>query len=374
MTAGVSGNCPRCKTVAPGWMTTFADMALLLMAFFALMFSFMTVSENEQARFANSVRSSLGTYRQDVPTSPRISDEFTGYDYYDVPLTKSPEGFGVKASEANPVDIMGLVGGAGLVDLNSDLENILLELKDVFSEQMVRGEVKVKVDGENIVIELRSSVVSGGSTGYAPKFPPGLVVTNEVLAFSAAIAKVQKKTSIDLVVINKSVADQNATRPIDQTDQYLEYLYRILSTMFTKEISSDEVFIDVREDELLFRIAQTSAFLSGRSDLNSEMTERIVKLGGVLKTDNARVRIEGHSDSVPIIFSRRFTSNWDLSASRAAAVAEILIDTFGPDYGGSFEIVGLADTVPLTSNKTELGRSSNRRIDIFIKSPQLAES
>ena len=77
------------------------------------------------------------------------------------------------------------------------------------------------------------------------------------------------------------------------------------------------------------------------------------------------MRIEGHTDNIPVAFSETFNSNWDLSAARAASVASYLTDRSGL-ASERVEVIGFADTVPLASNDSADGRSRNRRIEIRI--------
>jgi chemotaxis protein MotB len=77
------------------------------------------------------------------------------------------------------------------------------------------------------------------------------------------------------------------------------------------------------------------------------------------------VRIEGHTDNIPVGFSDTFASNWDLSAARAASVAAYLTEESElPDE--RVEVMGFADTLPIASNDSSEGRSRNRRIEIRI--------
>ena len=77
------------------------------------------------------------------------------------------------------------------------------------------------------------------------------------------------------------------------------------------------------------------------------------------------ITIEGHTDNVPIAFSERFRTNWDLSAARSAAVADYLLAN--ADIGdGRITVSGYADTKPIASNDNSTGRSRNRRIEIIV--------
>jgi chemotaxis protein MotB len=78
------------------------------------------------------------------------------------------------------------------------------------------------------------------------------------------------------------------------------------------------------------------------------------------------MRVEGHSDNVPI-HNAVFSSNWDLSTARAMAVAMMLLNESGVDPK-RMSIAGYGQYHPAASNDTPEGRRANRRVDIVIVS------
>ncbi|MGE5409411.1 MAG: flagellar motor protein MotB, partial [Clostridiales bacterium] len=88
------------------------------------------------------------------------------------------------------------------------------------------------------------------------------------------------------------------------------------------------------------------------------------RLASVIKTLPNDIRIEGHTDNVPIKASV-YASNWHLSVARALNTAYYLINSQGlsPE---KVSIVGYSEYRPVTTNKTSDGRRSNRRVDIVI--------
>lgn len=78
-------------------------------------------------------------------------------------------------------------------------------------------------------------------------------------------------------------------------------------------------------------------------------------------------RIEGHSDNVPVgpSLQEQYPSNWELSASRAAAVLRRLIEAHGMDPG-RFAVIGYGPTRPTASNDTASGRRQNRRVRVAV--------
>ncbi len=53
-------DCPKCKKFAPAWMTTFADMSTLLMALFAILYSFAEQDEKSKALMLGSLNAQFG--------------------------------------------------------------------------------------------------------------------------------------------------------------------------------------------------------------------------------------------------------------------------------------------------------------------------
>jgi chemotaxis protein MotB len=76
------------------------------------------------------------------------------------------------------------------------------------------------------------------------------------------------------------------------------------------------------------------------------------------------IRLEGHTDAVPIQ-TARFRSNWDLSAARAISVMALLDERYHIARG-RMAVMGYADTMPIADNETEQGREQNRRVDIVV--------
>ncbi len=78
----------------------------------------------------------------------------------------------------------------------------------------------------------------------------------------------------------------------------------------------------------------------------------------------AEVRVEGHTDDVPI-HTARFPSNWDLSAARAVAVARYFQSAGLP--ADRLAATGYGENRPVATNDTPEGRTANRRVEILLK-------
>ena len=105
-------------------------------------------------------------------------------------------------------------------------------------------------------------------------------------------------------------------------------------------------------------------FESGSAQMKSASQPAFDRIANLLRQHNDRLRIEGHTDDVPI-HTAQFPSNWELSTSRATEIVRILIvrDGFAPDR---LSAAGYGEYHPVATNLSAEGRGMNRRVDIVI--------
>lgn len=104
-------------------------------------------------------------------------------------------------------------------------------------------------------------------------------------------------------------------------------------------------------------------FTSAHATLSPSAQEILVRLADVLKRFPNPIRVEGHTDNVPIR-SAAFLSNWELSAARAATVVHLLMSAgVSPQR---MAVIGLGEYRPVADNKNEAGRNRNRRVQLII--------
>lgn len=124
--------------------------------------------------------------------------------------------------------------------------------------------------------------------------------------------------------------------------------------------------INVSEDQrrIVIRVEDKGSFPSGSAQLTWEFEGLLLDMAEVLADMPGDLAVEGHTDNIPIR-TERFFSNWDLSAARAAAVANVLLarDQVSPER---LRVTGLADTRPRVTNTTADNRAKNRRVEIII--------
>lgn len=104
-------------------------------------------------------------------------------------------------------------------------------------------------------------------------------------------------------------------------------------------------------------------FPTGVAEISESARPTLRRLADILQPFPNPVRVEGHTDNVPIR-TNRFPSNWELSAGRAASVVRLFEDA-GIDPI-RLAAIGLGEHRPVGDNETREGRNRNRRVVIVI--------
>jgi len=159
----------------------------------------------------------------------------------------------------------------------------------------------------------------------------------------------------------------------DAETQSLRDAQQAIQKALNPEIERNEVSMSMRSDGLAISLKEIGFFDSGTATIRPDALDAISRLAAVLKQRPEHLRIEGHTDDVPI-HNSRFASNWELSASRATEMIRLLITQHGLDPG-RLSAAGYAEFHPIAPNGTAAGRAQNRRVDIVVLTPiQLANS
>lgn len=133
----------------------------------------------------------------------------------------------------------------------------------------------------------------------------------------------------------------------------------------------EAVHVEYTERGVVIRFADRVLFDLGRADLKPEAVEILDQLVGLLRTVPNPVRVEGHTDDLPIN-NERFPSNWELSTARATNVIKYFIEKHGLDPT-KFSAAGYGEYRPLVPNDSMENRALNRRVDIVLLRLDLAE-
>jgi chemotaxis protein MotB len=144
----------------------------------------------------------------------------------------------------------------------------------------------------------------------------------------------------------------------------LAQLQKVLENTLAAEIKSKEIAIHRDPDGLVISLREAGFFESGSARMKSTSQATFDRIATLLRQHGCTIRVEGHTDTVPI-HNTQFSSNWELSVSRATEIVRLLIvrDGYLP---GRLSAAGYAEFHPVASNATAEGRSLNRRVDVVV--------
>lgn len=145
-----------------------------------------------------------------------------------------------------------------------------------------------------------------------------------------------------------------------------------LREKFQGEIAERNVEIEQLKDQLTVRVLDRILFRSGSADILPEGESVLNKLGGVFSEIEDYIRVEGHTDVVPISerLKARYASNWELSAARASSVVRY----FEHGHGISplrMEAVAFSQYRPVAVGDTAEELARNRRVEIVLTAPKV---
>ncbi|MBD0315683.1 MAG: OmpA family protein [Nitrospiraceae bacterium] len=127
----------------------------------------------------------------------------------------------------------------------------------------------------------------------------------------------------------------------------------------------DVIHLTERVDgSIVITIPDQVLFNSGEAAVRPEALPFLQGLAEAMIELNRQVRVEGHTDNVPI-HSALFPSNWELSATRAVIVVRVLTELYGVP-ATHLAALGYADSRPVTHNLNPAQRAKNRRVEVII--------
>ncbi len=148
----------------------------------------------------------------------------------------------------------------------------------------------------------------------------------------------------------------------------LKNTYDELVDKLENEIERGEITISELQGKLTVNMVERILFDSGKADIKEKGLEVLTRVGRILAEATDRdIRVEGHTDNVPISprLQEKFPTNWELSTARATNVVHFLQNNskIAPERLIS---CGYGPYRPVNSNETAEGRAQNRRIQIVL--------
>jgi chemotaxis protein MotB len=149
-----------------------------------------------------------------------------------------------------------------------------------------------------------------------------------------------------------------------QVKDDLDRIRRELEQTLASQVASHTVSIQMGRDGLVVSLREAGFFDSGSATPKPDALPTLRKVAASLGQKPYDLRIEGHTDSLPI-HNAEFDSNWELSTARATQIARLLLDlkTVPADR---ISVAGYAEFHPVASNDTPEGRAENRRVDLVV--------
>ena len=184
---------------------------------------------------------------------------------------------------------------------------------------------------------------------------------NDPMPFSTvqAIENVERNSELGRIASSPTEALAGSSRETDMATLRSE-----LEQALHGEIALRQVSLHRDTDGLVISLREFGFFDSGSATVKPQSLPALDRIASILAIRTCGLRIEGHTDNVPI-HTAHMSSNWELSTARATELIRILI----MDHGfapARLSAAGYAEYHPIASNVTIQGRAQNRRVDIVI--------
>ena len=237
---------------------------------------------------------------------------------------------------------------------------------DVLKYKQVAGALKLAFGVQRIV---KATEIPKGTSVIAKQYSPGKPTEVTPLEIMREKTTDDTKTNLDYTDSKskndggmgeaeaQKIADQMAQREAQAEAEELQ-------DELAAAIGDGLLEIEAFNDRVLIRIRERGSFGSGQAELKSEFLPILKLIADVLNQRDGHFIIAGHTDDIPIE-TRRFRSNWDLSAARAASVVHFFIQEGNIDPE-RMEVRALSDNEPIVPNDSWENRAINRRVEISV--------
>jgi len=254
---------------------------------------------------------------------------------------------------------------ARLSDINAlNTENTQLSDKLQDTENNLRKEKAAREALETDVARLRAEKEELMRTNEL------LLTANKDINKSVAEISREKLMAIkekDRIIDGLTQEKMNAIKERDRVIEEQKHSYDNVVSELTEEIKKGEIAVRQLKDKLTLTMVEKILFDSGKADIKTNGKKVLDRVAEILKNiTDKQIRIEGHTDNVPIgpVLAGKFPTNWELSTSRATTVVRYLQEKgVSPAF---LNAAGYSEYRPVESNETDEGKAKNRRIEIVL--------
>ncbi|MEM9435505.1 MAG: OmpA family protein [Pseudomonadota bacterium] len=369
---------PRCPPAgSPAWMSTFADIAILLMAFFVLILSFAEFNQPKFKLVSGSLQLAFGVQRDqpvmeqpkgttilslDFSPSPELS--VTEQLTQDTTDTTQPEIVSQSESEEDGTGPEG--NGQSESDSETEEERSLREALEALAQKLRQALVP-----DGVEVETRDgAVVVDFEDTDREDVPERISEVAELLAElpeeEAVVAEavlLQGLTENLSDLARAAQAEAAEARSLTASQRQAAIAEAELRVALRQQVDAGLVTVEQRDDKVVVTVGAGGAFPSGEADLTDEARDIMARIAFTAVDDASDIVVTGHTDSVPLAASSPFRDNWGLAAARASSVVRELQSASGIEATRMMAL-SRGETAPVADNDTAEGRSRNRRIEI----------
>lgn len=364
---GGGGHCP------PPWILTFADMAVLLMAFFVIMLMSAKTDMPKFNAFASVMRQTFGR----APLDPNDADK-GGTSIIDLhfgpqsgeqtnePPATTPQSGDPEIPDSGKAEGTGNPGGASGEGVSGAAAAAAEALAQAMQDAVAKGEITVESDAGSVTIRLPSGAGKADADKIAEALAAGAVAAGAAQGGAAEGAETGAPATGDQSG-GTAVGDAGGGAPANGSGVGLiraKMAAVKLGMALEGQMAEGSVQVEQRDGAVVVTVGAGGAFSSGSADMTSEaeaIIERLEEVSGKAK----RIVVTGHTDNVPLSGST-YRDNWDLASARAGSVVRAIIES-GVVPDAEVVAVSKGETAPVADNATEEGRQKNRRIEIEIE-------
>lgn len=173
------------------------------------------------------------------------------------------------------------------------------------------------------------------------------------------------------VIRQQGVTDQSKARSRAVEKDFKE-IKAAMEAYLIKNGVQDKVSVDITRRGLVVSLKEAGFFDSGSAIVRPSAYPLLAKIAESLNNYTNPIRVEGHTDTVPIS-SPLFRSNWELSTARATNILHYMIDHYKYEPE-KMSATGYGEYRPVADNDSTEGRQKNRRVDIILQSEESAVS
>ena len=360
---------------APAWMATFADIAILLMAFFVLILSFAEFNQPKFKQVAGSLRLAFGVQR-DTP----VLEQPRGTTILELNFSPSPEVSILDEMKQDTVDetrpeiVSSVEGEASGTGQDGEAEEQAAQVAEAIAETVSEALQEDVIEPDVEVAAREGALVLDFENVSEENLPERLAAAAEALAEALTQAESEAGLPQTQVLLDglenelqelaqAAAREAEAQRDAENSERTAAISAAELTVALRQEIGAGLVAVEQREDKVIVTVGEGGSFRSGRSELTPAAREIMARIAATAMDDASDIVVTGHTDSVPLSPASPYRDNWGLAAARAASVVRELEAASGIP-SGRMSALSRGETVPVASNDTAEGREQNRRIEI----------